>query len=163
MKTEQKTPGIVTEIRADAIHDDAIHGPRMFYAWDGAEDSTTWSGPHASLAEALAEYIGEHDPDDEDKVEVTLARPVRSPCYGFDADDLLDRTCDEDWPESAVENMSDAVRKHGRSLEDAVEALVSQWCAEHVPLDGFWQGYGRVLETTCGEAWAWLTSAEATR
>lgn len=146
----------ITEIRHDAIHDDRVLGPRMFYAWDGAEDSTTWSGPHASLAEALAAYLDEYDPEDDDHVEVTLARPVSVPDYGFDADRMLDRTCDHDWPESAVERMSDAVRQHGRALEDAVEALVSQWCAEHVSLDGFWKGYGKTLETTAGEARAWL-------
>lgn len=151
----------ITEIAHDAVHDDAVHGPRMFYAWDGAEDSTTWSGPHASLAEALAEYLAEHGPDDEDQVEVTLARPVTAPRYGFDAHRMVDLTCDEDWPESAVERMSDAVRRHGRTLEALVEEVVAEWCDAHLDLDRFWKGYGRVLETTAGEARSWLSRGGA--
>lgn len=147
----------ITEIAHDAIHDDAAHGPRMFYAWDGVEDSTTWSGPCATLEEALQEYLDYRCPEDDADVYVTLGRPISAPSYDFDASRLIDCTCDDYWPESAVDQMSDAVRKHGKTLEALVEAVVASWCDAHLDLTGFWRGYGRTLETTAGEARRWLT------
>jgi len=151
----------ITEIAHDAIHDDAVHGPRMFYAWDGVEDSTTWSGPCTTLAGALQEYLDCHCPEDDADVYVTLGRPVTAPDYDFDAWHLLDRTCDDNWPESAVEQMSDAVKKHGKALETLVETVVASWCEAHLDLSGFWRGYGRTLETTAGEARSWLSRGSA--
>lgn len=149
---------LITEIAFDAIHDDAFQGPRMFYAWDGAEDSTCWSGPHTSVAEALDAYLDEQGPADEDAIEVTLGKPLTPPRARFDADELLDDTCDEDWPEQAVERVADAVKEHGRALEDAVTALVRRWCDDHVDIDLFWRGYGRALETNAGDARAFLAA-----
>lgn len=151
----------ITDCAHDAIHDDAFQGPRMFCAWDGREDSTCWVGPCASVAEALADYLDEHAPGDDEVVEVTLGKPLTPLRAGFDADALIDRTCDEDWPESAVERVADAVKEHGRALEDAVDALVRRWCEEHIDLEHFWRGYGRALETTAGAARRWLAELGA--
>ena len=125
----------ITEIAHDAIHDDAFQGPRMFYAWSGQEDSTSWVGPYATLREALEAYIDEYDGDDDEAIEVTLGRPLTPPRARFDADYLIDDTCDGEWNEAAVDLLDDAVKKHGRALEDAVAALVRRWCDEHIDLD----------------------------
>lgn len=147
----------ITEIAHDAIHDDAFQGPRMFYAWDGQEDSTQWTGPHASVVEALRSYLAEWDPEDGygDDIEVTLGRPAQIPALSGISERLGEMAYD--YGEAASERF-DLTSEEEHDLDAAVNDAVRRWFDKRGgnPLAGWFLPYGRTLETTAKEAREWL-------
>jgi hypothetical protein len=153
----------ITEIAHDAIHDDAFHGPRMFYAWDACEDSPNFVGPCASVAEALEAYVEEFGDDDFDgNIDVTLARPAQIPAL-FGISERLGEMA-YDYGEAASERF-DLTSEEEHDLDAAVNDAVRRWFDKRGgnPLAGWFLPYGRTLETTAEDAREWLAKQEGAK
>ncbi len=136
-------------------------GEPCVYAWDACEDSSLFSGPFATVADALAEFLDEHDVEDDHHVEVTLAKAAGFPEAACVSERLSEHAY-EDFGEHASEALDNACGD-GKALDAAVNAAVRAWLEANGgnPLAGYWTPYGRWISTTAKEAREWLVALEA--
>lgn len=143
---------------------DEVHGKPDVYAHDGEEEFSRWVGPFSNVDQALAEYLDEHEPEDDEVVVVCRGKPMALPEVDA-ADRLMDMVLD-DLGEQAYDSASLGAQERD-ALNGVVNAAIRAWYAEHRPeaLKGFWttEGAKGRFETTGREGRRLIACATARR
>lgn len=132
------------------------------YAWTGEEDGD-YVGPCLTALDAIEEFLGQFDPDDENThIEVTLARGAGMPTTAC-VSERLSEWAYYDYGERGGDAIDSACKGKEQALDDAVNAAIAAWFEANGgnPLDGFWMPRGCRLETSAGEARAFLAARES--